>query len=35
VLSISVEAVESLIARGKRNLARLLAGQKAELGLEE
>ncbi|NOX74643.1 MAG: RNA polymerase sigma factor [Alphaproteobacteria bacterium] len=35
VLRVSVAAVESLIARGKRNLARLLAGQKAELGLEE
>lgn len=35
VLRVSVTAVESLIARGKRNLARLLAGQKAELGLEE
>jgi RNA polymerase sigma-70 factor, ECF subfamily len=35
ILNVSVEAVESLIARGKRKLASLLVGQKAELGLEE
>ncbi len=34
IMQISVEAVESLIARGKRNLAGLLLGQKKELGLE-
>lgn len=32
ILDISVEAVESLTARGKRALARLLEGRKAELG---
>lgn len=35
VMDISVEAVESLTARGKRALARILAGRKAELGFEE
>jgi RNA polymerase sigma-70 factor, ECF subfamily len=35
VLDISTEAVESLVARGKRRLSALLIGQKAELGLEE
>lgn len=34
VMGISVEAVESLTARGKRGLSRLLAGRKAELGYE-
>lgn len=33
ILEISVEAVESLTARGKRNLAQELAKQKEELGL--
>jgi len=33
VLEISVEAVESLTARGKRGLANALAGRKEELGL--
>lgn len=32
VMEISVEAVESLTARGKRALARALAGRRAELG---
>ena len=32
ILGLSVEAVESLTSRGKRNLAQILAGQKAELG---
>lgn len=32
ILNISVEAVESLTARGKRALARALEGRKAELG---
>lgn len=35
ILDISVEAVESLVARGKRRLADLLLGQKQELGIEE
>ena len=35
IMDISVEAVESLIARGKRALAALLAGRKAELGYED
>ncbi len=35
VMDIGVEAVESLTARGKRNLAAVLAGQKAELGYED
>ena len=34
VLDISVEAVESLIARGKRGLAVMLLGRKQELGLD-
>ncbi|MEP4197470.1 MAG: sigma-70 family RNA polymerase sigma factor [Aliishimia sp.] len=34
-LDISVEAVESLVARGKRALAGLLAGRQAELGFED
>jgi RNA polymerase sigma-70 factor (ECF subfamily) len=34
IMDISVEAVESLTARGKRNLAGLLLGRKEELGLE-
>lgn len=34
IMDISVEAVESLVARGKRALAGLLLGQKEELGLE-
>jgi len=34
ILNISVDAVESLTARGKRALAALLLGQKEELGLE-
>lgn len=33
ILEISVEAVESLTARGKRSLAQILAKQKEELGL--
>lgn len=33
IMDISVEAVESLTARGKRSLTSLLAGQKATLGL--
>lgn len=32
VLEVSVEAVESLVARGKRALAKALAGRKGELG---
>lgn len=35
VMSIGVEAVESLTARGKRALAAQLAGQRAELGYED
>lgn len=35
VMDISVEAVESLTARGKRALAAILAGRKAELGYED
>tara|TARA_R110002096_G_scaffold193939_23_gene375972 strand:- start:809 stop:1402 length:594 start_codon:yes stop_codon:yes gene_type:complete len=35
VMDIGVEAVESLTARGKRALAVLLAGRRAELGYEE
>lgn len=35
ILAISVEAVESLIARGKRALAAQLLAQKDELGLEK
>ncbi len=34
IMEISVEAVESLTARGKRALAAILAGRKAELGYE-
>ncbi len=34
ILEISVEAVESLLSRGKRGLAAALAGQKAALGFE-
>jgi RNA polymerase sigma factor (sigma-70 family) len=35
IMDISVDAVESLTARGKRTLADLLAGRKAELGFED
>lgn len=35
IMDISVEAVESLTARGKRTLAALLAGRKAELGYDD
>lgn len=35
VMDISVEAVESLTARGKRNLARVLAAKREELGYEK
>ena len=35
VLEISVEAVESLTARGKRALAAMLAGRREELGYGE
>lgn len=35
VMQIGVEAVESLISRGKRALAALLAGRRHELGYEE
>jgi RNA polymerase sigma factor (sigma-70 family) len=35
VMDIGVEAVESLTARGKRALARILAGRRAELGFED
>lgn len=34
-MQIGVEAVESLTARGKRALAALLSGQRAELGYGE
>lgn len=34
VMDVSVEAVESLTARGKRRLSQLLSGRKAELGYE-
>jgi RNA polymerase sigma-70 factor, ECF subfamily len=34
IMDISIEAVESLTARGKRTLAGLLLGQKEKLGLE-
>lgn len=34
VMDIGVEAVESLVARGKRGLAALLSGRRAELGYE-
>ena len=35
VMDIGVEAVESLVARGKRALAALLAGRRAELGYDD
>ena len=35
ILDISVEAVESLTARGKRTLSAALAGRKSELGFED
>jgi RNA polymerase sigma factor (sigma-70 family) len=35
VMDIGVEAVESLVARGKRGLAALLSGRRAELGYED
>ena len=35
IMEIGVEAVESLTARGKRSLAALMAGRRAELGYEE
>ena len=35
IMDISTEAVESLTARGKRALAAILAGRKAELGYED
>lgn len=35
ILDVSVEAVESLTSRGKRALAGLLAGRRAELGFED
>jgi len=35
IMQISVEAVESLTARGKRALTRVLAGRRAELGYED
>ena len=35
VMDIGVEAVESLTARGKRALAAILTGRRAELGYEE
>lgn len=35
IMELTVEAVESLTARGKRTLAALLAGRKAELGFED
>jgi len=35
VMDISVEAVESLTARGKRALARALAGRREELGYQD
>ncbi len=35
VMDISVEAVESLTARGKRALAQALAGRRAELGFDD
>jgi RNA polymerase sigma-70 factor (ECF subfamily) len=35
VMEIGVEAVESLTARGKRALAALLAGRRADLGYED
>ena len=35
IMQTSVEAVESLLARGKRTLSGLLAGRQTEIGLEE
>ncbi len=35
VMDIGVEAVESLVARGKRGLALLLSGRRAELGYDD
>jgi RNA polymerase sigma-70 factor (ECF subfamily) len=35
IMDISVRSVESLTARGKRALAELMAGQKAELGYDD
>ena len=35
VMDIGVEAVESLVARGKKGLAALLSGRRAELGFED
>jgi len=35
IMDISTEAVESLTARGKRTLAAILAGRKAELGFDD
>lgn len=35
IIGVGVEAVESLTARGKRALAGMLAGQRAELGYED
>ncbi|WP_439105045.1 sigma factor-like helix-turn-helix DNA-binding protein, partial [Celeribacter marinus] len=35
ILNVSVEAVESLVARGKRVLAKQLAGEKERLGFED
>ena len=35
IMEISVEAVESLTARGKRALTAALAGRRAELGYED
>jgi RNA polymerase sigma-70 factor (ECF subfamily) len=35
IMQISVEAVESLMSRGKRSLAHALAPQKKALGLED
>ena len=35
IMSLGVEAVESLTARGKRALASILSGRKAELGYED
>ncbi len=34
-MDIGVEAVESLVARGKRQLAALLSGRREELGYED
>ena len=35
IMGLGVEAVESLTARGKRNLALALAGRKDELGYDD